>query len=115
MTDTETNKFVYLLNAVEDAASKKNPSKAGYAGKRRALLDYVATLERAALEGALAIANLNALERDAHHELRIIRHPDGVVTVDRWHRRYASFYRVQGATVSDAVTVLRLGGPSDAR
>jgi hypothetical protein len=40
--------FNYLLNAMEHASQEKNPAKAGYAGKRKALLAHVRELERKA-------------------------------------------------------------------
>ncbi len=43
-----TTPFEYLLNAMELAASKEQPAKHGYAEKRRAVLDYVATVARIA-------------------------------------------------------------------
>jgi len=36
--------FEYLLNAMENAAQSDNPYKAGYGEKRRAVLDYAASL-----------------------------------------------------------------------
>ena len=57
----QTPKFVYLLNAMENASVQENPSKHGYAGHRAKVLDYVEKLER-------ALAKLQAeheAERDA--------------------------------------------------
>lgn len=39
------SKFVYLLNAMENAAQSEHPYKAGYPDKRAAVLKYVADLE----------------------------------------------------------------------
>jgi hypothetical protein len=39
-----TTPFEYLLNAMEHAAAETHPAKHGYAEKRRAVLDYVATV-----------------------------------------------------------------------
>jgi len=44
---TQTTKFEYLLNAMENAASQDRPSDHDYFGKRQAVLKYVADLERA--------------------------------------------------------------------
>ncbi|MGH3429718.1 MAG: hypothetical protein ACRDQZ_19475 [Mycobacteriales bacterium] len=38
-------KFEYLLNAMENAASQDRPADFDYAGKRRAVLEYAASLE----------------------------------------------------------------------
>jgi hypothetical protein len=38
-------RFIYLLNAFEQASQADNPADHGYAEKRRALLEYVAKLE----------------------------------------------------------------------
>ncbi len=43
--DRPVTKFVYLLNALENAASLENPADADYRGKRKAVLDYVQALE----------------------------------------------------------------------
>jgi hypothetical protein len=48
MTEREafgTTKFMYLLNAMENAAAEDNPFEHDYAGKRAAVLAYVADLE----------------------------------------------------------------------
>jgi hypothetical protein len=39
-------KFDYLLNAVDHAAQAEHPAVAGYAGKRRLLLEHVRALEK---------------------------------------------------------------------
>ena len=44
---TQTPKFVFLLNAMENAAIVQYPAEHGYWGKRQAVLDYVAKLETA--------------------------------------------------------------------
>jgi hypothetical protein len=41
----EMSRFIYLLNAMENAAQAANPAKEGYAAKRRAVLEYVEKLE----------------------------------------------------------------------
>ena len=38
--------FEYLLNAMENAAQSENPAKNGYAAKRRAVFEYVESLQR---------------------------------------------------------------------
>lgn len=48
MAAEKNTQFNYLLNAMEHAAHEKNPTKAGYAGKRTALLAHVRELERKA-------------------------------------------------------------------
>ena len=47
MTEQNTE-FNYLLNAVENAAREKYPAKAGYASKRKAMMEHVRELERKA-------------------------------------------------------------------
>lgn len=47
MADENTT-FNYLLNAMERAGQEAHPAKAGYAGKRKALLAHVRKLERKA-------------------------------------------------------------------
>jgi hypothetical protein len=42
----ENTEFNYLLNAMERAGQEAHPAKAGYAGKRKALLAHVRELER---------------------------------------------------------------------
>jgi hypothetical protein len=39
------SQFIYLLNAMENAAQAADPSTAGYGLKRRAVLEYVEKLE----------------------------------------------------------------------
>ena len=39
------SQFIYLLNAMEDAAQAADPSTKGYGLKRRAVLEYVEKLE----------------------------------------------------------------------
>lgn len=48
MAEEKNTQFNYLLNAVEHAASEAHPAKAGYAGKRKALMAHVRELERKA-------------------------------------------------------------------
>jgi len=43
---SDPRRFEYLLNAMELSAQQDDPSKHGYASNRRAVLDYVAELER---------------------------------------------------------------------
>ena len=45
------SKFVYLLNAMENAASTDHPSKHGYAEKRQAVIDYVGKLQAGEAQG----------------------------------------------------------------
>lgn len=40
------SKFIYLFNAVENAAQSEEPAKEGYAAKRQALLHYVEVIEK---------------------------------------------------------------------
>lgn len=57
MAEEKNTQFNYLLNAMEHAASEAHPAKAGYAGKRKALMAHVRELERkAALCDALVAA-----------------------------------------------------------
>ena len=42
--------FIYLLNAMENAAQASDPSTAGYGLARRAVLEYVEKLEAPASE-----------------------------------------------------------------
>jgi hypothetical protein len=58
--------FIYKLNAMENAAQAKNPSKAGYGDKREAVIEYVSKLETevkdlrnrlAAIEGAAGLSD----------------------------------------------------------
>jgi hypothetical protein len=56
MTAEPRTQFDYLLNAMTHAAQEAHPAKAGYAGKRKALFDYVRELERkAALDDAAGV------------------------------------------------------------
>lgn len=48
MSDEKNTKFDYMLNVMERAGQEKYPAKAGYAGKRKALLAHVRELERKA-------------------------------------------------------------------
>lgn len=52
--------FIYLLNRMENAASAKDPSKAGYGGHRKAVLDHVAKAESDLAE---ALAVLSAFDQ----------------------------------------------------
>lgn len=56
------SQFVYLLNALEEAGKHEYPAAHDYAGKRKALLDYVNRLED----------ELNAL----HRGIRNLRVPE---------------------------------------
>jgi len=46
------SKFIYLLNAMENAASSDNPAEHNYKGKREAVLAYVRDLEAKAADVA---------------------------------------------------------------
>lgn len=46
MAEEKNTQFNYLLNAMEHAAREAHPAKAGYAGKRKALMAHVRELER---------------------------------------------------------------------
>jgi hypothetical protein len=48
VAEEKNTQFNYLLNAFEHASQEKYPAKAGYAGKRKALLEHVRELERKA-------------------------------------------------------------------
>lgn len=72
--------FVYILNAMEVASQAENPAEHGYGDKRRAVLDYVASLEkrvttlretadRATLRADEATAALAASREEARREL----------------------------------------------
>lgn len=56
MAEEKNTQFNYLLNAVEHAGREAHPAKAGYAGKRKALLAHVRELERKAAEAEAAVA-----------------------------------------------------------
>ena len=67
MAESETPKFVYLLNALEGSAHSENPFIAGYAGHRTKVLDYVANLER---ELHLKDQKIAELEKERDEALR---------------------------------------------
>jgi hypothetical protein len=55
--------FIYKLNAMENAAQAKNPAKAGYGDKRKAVIEYVAKLETEVKDLRARIAAIDALEK----------------------------------------------------
>lgn len=58
--------FEYLLNAMENAAAQREPAQHEYAAKRKAVLDYVATVaEIAEARGALNVAYRTGSHRRA--------------------------------------------------
>lgn len=66
--------FHYLLNAVERAAQNESPNLAGYAGKRSALIEHLAALNR----DAERYRWLRDLPEDSPHEYI------GNMPGDRW-------------------------------
>jgi hypothetical protein len=93
--------FDYLLNAMERAGHQKNPSKAGYAGKRAALYAHVRDLEARVAAGQADADRLAWLAAHAPHEIHIT--DDGTVTVKRWRQRYTTAFAYAGRTLREAI------------
>lgn len=68
------SKFIYLLNALENAAQDNDPYGAGYPAKRQAVLDYVASLEAPRAEerrsGWIPVKNWLPEEFEEHDGLK---------------------------------------------
>lgn len=99
--------FEFLLNAMEHAAQAKNPARAGYAAKRRAVLTYVAQLEARAAAGAAESALLAELDRrlSEHGEIHLVR--DGeTVSAKLWLRRYVTSLWAEGRSLRDLLARL---------
>ena len=92
------SQFIYLLNAMEDAAQAADPSTKGYGLKRRAVLEYVEKLEavRGEAEGPSAISNAGESHTAAELADMMERAAAGV-----------SFVELSGQPLADAIRFLR--------
>jgi hypothetical protein len=80
------SKFIYLLNAFEEASESPDPATRGYGEKRRALLEYVAKLEASVPEEPKLVAllreALEVLPARGNLRRRIIQTLDGAASMN---------------------------------
>jgi hypothetical protein len=106
MSDRPTE-FDYLLNAMERAAQAKNPAKAGYAAKRKAVLEHVAKMTRASIEGAKDAERLDWLSCHASDEIHLKEDGGGALVLQQWVRRYITSYWFRARTLREAIDLAR--------